>query len=456
MSKDASPQSSQPSDTIDIKIHQRIETCDDSYTLYDYFADDLERIFERGDKLRFSKFGTQSAFLPSVATVMQFLGWNNPSLKMLSFMEGHTGVHLKVSRTARYDLFTQKGVAERAGFEVFSWMTSAAEPFFKQPHAKLQSDLDRSIKLGSNAGDWLTGIAGYKAQAKLKYDDNYFEFTPLINYLEQRCLEDVTFLESVKIKITQQQLDTSNPDTCFALQLPLWQASSLVDEALLNEILSLFKKNSLAEIYSNTQKLNVIRCFLPIHFDFYFGAFASFEVGCVLYYRDEHESLESKKGVLNRAITSYAKNTRVKSCLEALLLEIKDIIPNQKRRMTWTDLAVFIPINIDESEQEYAATTLKRKKVDRLKAWRNKKDLPSNDLLRHFLSNLYEYFGEQDSTALGDLFVIATAIDRQVIHLSKLAERDGISRYEIESEVRTALSNYDKYYQHSLRNISST
>ncbi|MCL1056826.1 hypothetical protein L2729_02325 [Shewanella gelidimarina] len=451
MSKDALPQSSQYPQTTEAKTSLPIERYDGSATLYDYLADGLESIFEQGDKLRFSKFGTQSAYLPSWATVMQLLGWTNPSLKMLSFIEGHTGVPLKVSRTARYDLFTQKGVAERAGFEVFNWMTTAADPFFKQSCSKLQLDMDRASKVGSNAGDWLSGVAGYKAKAKLEHNDDYFELVPLIKFLEKRCREDVSFLELAKKQIKQQQLDTNNPSMAWQLQLPLWNTSSLVDETILNDFSSHFKKIASKETYSNTQKLSFISCYLPIYFDFYFGAFASFEVGCVLYYRDEHESLESKKGILNRAITSYSTTPKVKSCLEALLDEIRDVIPNQERKMTWTDLAAFIPVNVDESELEYSATKLKRKKVDRLKAWRNKKDLPTNDLLRRFLGNIYESIGEQGSSALGDLFVIATGIDRQVTYLSKQAEREGISKGEIESEVRAVLTTYNKYYQHSLK-----
>ena len=450
MSKDALPQLSHKTDALPAKAPLAIESHDDSTTLYNYLADDLDNIFQRGDKLRFSKFGTQSAYLPSFATAMQFLGWKNPSLTLFSFIEAHTGVPLKVSRTARYDLFGQKGVAERAGVEVFNWLTITAESFFKLSRPNLLLDIDRAVRAGSNAGDWLSGIEGYTAQARLNDSDNYFELEPLLGYLELRCREDVIFLESAKSKINQQQIDTSSPDISWQLQQPLWQESSLVDETILNGLASHFKTVALKEAYSSTQKLSFLRCYLPVYFDFYFGAFASFEVGCILYYRDDNESLESKKGILNLAITSYSENPKVKSCFEALLIEIRDAIPYQGRKMTWTDLASFIPVNVDESELETSATTLKRKKVDRLKVWRNKKDLPNNGLLRKFLCNLHEYFGEQDNTVLGDLCLIAMGIDRQVIQLSKMAEREGISKREIESEIRSVLTTYDKYYQHSL------
>lgn len=451
MSKDALSHSSQPTEITDARIPQDNGRGSNSPALHRYLVDALENIFEQGDKLRFSKFGTQSVFLPSCATVMQFLGWTNPSLKMLSFIEDSSGVPLKMSRTARYDLFNQKGVAERAGYEVLNWLTTSTKPFFKLSNLNIQFDIDRAGNVGSNSGDWLTGIAGYKAKAKLKYHDNYFEFVPLITYLEQRCSEDVSFLESAKAKVKQQKIDINRPDTYWQLQLPLWQKSSLVEETILNEFLAHLKNIASKERYSNSQKLAFISCYLPIYFDFYFGAFASFEVGCVLYYHGEHESLESKKGILNRAITSYAANPKIKSCLEALLIEIRDVIPNQECKMTWTDLAAFIPVNVDENELPYSATTLKRKKVDRLKSWRNKKDLPTNDLFRRFLSNLYESFGEQDTTALGDLFVIAIGIDRYVIQLSKQVECEGISKSEIEAAVRAVLSDYDKYYLHMLR-----
>jgi hypothetical protein len=450
MSKDALPHSSPPTETTDARASLSIEKYDASATFYDYLADDLENLFEQGDKLRFSKFGTQSAYLPSWTTVMQFLGWTNPSLKMLSFIEGHTGVPLKISRTARYDLFTQKGVAERAGFEVFNWLTTAAEPFFKQPYSNLHFDIDRASKVGSNAGDWLSGITGFKTQARLNDNDDYFELGPLLGYLEQRCREDITFLESTKIKVKQQQIDTSRSDTCWELQLPLWQASSLVEEAVLNEFLFHFKNIASKEVYSKTQKMAFIRCYLPVYFDFYFGAFASFDVGCVLYYRDEQQSLKSKKGILNRAITSYAINTKIKSCFEALLDEFRTIIPHQKSKMTWTDLASFIPVEYDETEQRSSATKLKRKKTDRMKVWRSKKDFPSYEVLYGFLDNLCGSFGEPRNDTLRDLCLIAMGIDRQITELSKLGVKDGIAQYEMELEIRSMFTTYDKYYQFTL------
>jgi hypothetical protein len=450
MSKDALPKSSPLTETTDAKTSLSIEKYDASATFYDYLADDLENLFEQGDKLRFSKFGTQSAYLPSWTTVMQFLGWTNPSLKMLSFIEGHTGVPLKVSRTARYDLFTQKGVAERAGFEVFNWLTTAAEPFFKQPYSNLHVDINRASKVGSNAGDWLSIIAGYKAQAKLEHNGDYFELTPVIEYLEQRCKEDITFLESTKIKVKQQQIDTSRSDTCWKLQLPLWQASSLVEEAVLNEFLFHFKNIASKEVYSSAQKLAFIRCYLPVYFDFYFGVYASFEVGCVLYYRDDQQSLKSKKGILNRAITSYAINTKIKSCFEALLDEFRTIIPHKNSKMTWTDLASFIPVEYDESEQISSATKLKRKKTDRMKVWRSKKDFPSYKMLYGFLDNLCGSFGEPRNDTLRDLCLITMGIDRQITELSKLGVKDGITQYEMESEIRSMFTTYDKYYQFTL------
>lgn len=81
MSKDALPKSSPLTETTDTKTSLSIKKYDASATFCDYLADDLESLFERGDKLHFSKFGTQSAYLPSWTTVMQFLGWTNPSLK---------------------------------------------------------------------------------------------------------------------------------------------------------------------------------------------------------------------------------------------------------------------------------------------------------------------------------------------------------------------------------------
>jgi hypothetical protein len=450
MSKDALPQSSQPTETTDARTSLSIEKYDASATFYDYLTDDLENIFERGDKLRFSKFGSKSIYLPSWSTVMHFLGWTNPSLEMLSLIEEHSGVPLKVSRTARYDLFTQKGVAERSGVEIFNWLTTTAEPFFKQSHLNLQADIERSIKVGSNAGDWLSGITGFKTQARLNDNDDYFELGPLLGYLEQRCREDITFLESTKRKINLQQIDTSRPDTCWELQLPIWQASSLVEEAVLNEFLFHIKNIVSKEEYTNTQKLAFIRCYLPVYFDFYFGAFASFEVGCVLYYREEQKSLKSKKGVLNRVITSYAINTKIKSCFEALLDEFRTIIPHKNSKMTWTDLASFIPVEYDESEQISSATKLKRKKIDRMKVWRSKKDFPSYKVLYGFLDNLCESFGEPRNDTLRDLCLITMGIDRQITELSKLGVKDGITQYEMESEIRSMFTTYDKYYQFTL------
>jgi hypothetical protein len=450
MSKDALRQQSKNLDSSAAIAPLAIERCDESTSLYNYLADDLENIYERGDKLRFSQLGTQSVYLPSWFTVMHFLGWTNPSLKVLSFIEEHSGVPLKVSRTARYDLFTQKGVAGRSGVEIFNWLTRATESFLKQPQSNLLQDIKSATEVGSNAGDWLSGIAGYKTQAKFKFKDDYFEFTPLIKYLEQRCREDVTFLESTKRKIKQQQIDTSRPDTCWALQLPLWQTSSLVEEAVLNEFLFHFKNIASKEVYSKTQKMAFIRCYLPVYFDFYFGVYASFEVGCVLYYRDDQESLKSKTDILNRVITSYAINTKIKSCFEALLDEFRTIIPHQDSKMTWTDLASFIPVKFDESEQRSSATKLKRKKIDRMKVWRSKKDFPSYEMLYGFLDNLCGSFGEPRNDTLRDLCLITMGIDRQITELSKLGVRDGIAQYEMELEIRSMFTTYDKYYQFTL------
>ncbi|MCL1047521.1 hypothetical protein L2737_19655 [Shewanella electrodiphila] len=446
MSKDALPQSSQPTE---INCGNKSKEMDTDFLTH--IEDYLQQCQEQGEKVRLHSVDMKSLFLPSVETVGKRLGGRFSFVNTLSTVEDYSGVTLKMSRSGRYSLASRKGTTVVSASKFLSWLKVIAAPFFSSQSRQTMEYVTRASKVSSTAADWIMNVNSFESGFKFASVNLSHEFYPLFDYISKRCDADVCQREETKRQTDASYIDDKNLKSAWLQYMPLWSEHSLVSKARLSELTKVISRMTMdgqqvnKELMTDTDKLSYLRCYFALHFDFYFGAMASFEVGLKLFYTKDVEQMKAQKGILCRSLNAYVSEPQIKSCFGALLDELKDEVSQLVGSIGYRKMASFIPVEVDSSKEE--SHKLSQKQYDRLRSWRSGKDSPSDDLLNQFLDNLAGYAGKSNGAPIRMVCRIAISIDKEIKQLLKASKQDYANPADVEHELIQVLADYDRYYQ---------
>jgi hypothetical protein len=405
-----------------------------------YACDHYMQSLQPGEKVSLGqgKGNTSNYYLPPMKQAMRFLGWLNPTRQFIEMSEADNNLPLNIGRSSRYDLMN-KGVGHKTISKFVSWIKTLPLPLERGMTWAEWRQFNVSCDVGSNASDWLISLYCFTSNSL-----RHHEFDYLIHFVRQRCAADVKCLRRGRRLLKRGELNDNNLTDMLQVQVPLWSENSIVGGDVWREVSSLLVGHQEQIPLSESQTLILIAHIAQLQFDFYLEAIACYEVGCVVTQTPEADLTLSPDGILTRGILFYVSDSEVNTCFGGFLKELKRVIAIHKGKLSWRQLAS--AIEVDEDTKVASGDSLNQKQRNRLKDWRNGRNLPSDEKLQSFLAHLLVEF---DESRLNMLFIycrIAIGLDKLVNDFMGSCEREACSMKEVQAVLDSVLARYPNYY----------
>lgn len=396
-----------------------------------------------GKKLNINHGNENNYYLPLPSKLFEFLGFKSGIVNYISKLEAMGAETLNISRSSQYDL-QNKGVGVRTHKKLIYWMLNNFGSLMHLAVEGKDARLDLSYQLNSNAFSWLTMLKTMEVLGS--GDDNLIkpEYTYLLKFINLRCDKQIYFQQHVKNEKVGG-IGLNNTGASWKQYAnPFLHENTVLPLALLDNLDPLMEDASYANRLNPLDKRSLLKNCLRLKFDFLLSAIAHYEVGYAIRFCPDNKNIASKYGLVGKAISKYSNSEEDRTCFDYSLEVLKDRLSDHIPDMSWRKLATYIEIN----ESGEKAELLTDKKYNRLKDWRKGKNLPANELLKQFSTNILN--NDSDDT----LFIccrIAIGIDKMMANLEDELVRELGSVYEVKLMWKKILSHYkNDYYLHYL------
>jgi hypothetical protein len=414
----------------------------------DKFHEELKSTADDNNKVKINEFKSPSFYLPTLASVNEFLGFPSTQKQLIDLLETTYDIPLQISRTSKYGLFG-KGVGLRTISKIISWCKKLPLPFETMMTKRLMVKIERSRKAGSNAGHWFSAIQNFEAGYKFAGGSGEDEFTALLEFLEYRCNTEVDLLLELKQKVKAGTLKATDFSEAWEAQQPLWENNPCIPAHVINNFTQMALLHSQKKSLTAQQTLTFIESYCYLCFDFYLEAITHYEVGCRMYYGKNEEKLENELGMITKAINAYATDEKIKTCFDGILIEFKDAVSELVGETSYRKLASFI--EIEEVQSGDYGESLAEKQYNQLNCWRRGEDLPGAQKLTSFLKNLDEYAGTSSEYLPFLMCRIAMGMDKLVNEVLVQGKRENCNQADLEKTIKKVLAAISEYYKANLK-----
>ena len=415
--------------------------------LIDKFHDDLKDSADKQNKVKIEDYKSPSFYLPPISKVFALLDFVTNQKQLIDLFESSFDKPLNISRTNKYAFFKQ-GVGLRTVSKIVNWLKVIPFPWKDLTNKRAMVKFERSIRVGSNAAGWFSGVNSFQVIFK-RFGKTDHEFTPLFNFIEQRCNTEVDLLLRIKEEVKAGKLTSDDTAAAWQAQQPLWVDNHHIPQDVMNNFIELMLKHQQGEKLTEQQTLSFIECYLYLCFDFYLEAITHFEIGCRMSYGTDQDKIKNDLGMITKAINAYAIQDDIKTCFGGLLKEFKDVLSESVSDTSYRKLASFIEIN--EVESSEFGESKEDKQYKQLKDWRNGKNLPSGKKLTVFLENLDEYAETNSGFVTFDMCRITMGVDKLVNELVRQTKKENCKQADVEVVIKKVLSNIPNYYRANLK-----
>jgi hypothetical protein len=419
----------------------------DNDIVLDQFHEDLKNTADENNKVKMTDFKSPSFYLPPISKVYALLGFITNQKQLIDLLENTYDTQLNVSRTNKYAFFKQ-GVGLRTVSKIIGWLKLIPFPFEQLASKKVMAKVNRAIKAGSNAASWFTGVNSFQVGFKRSGQTDH-EFTLLFNFIEQRCNTEVDLLLNIKEDVKAGKLSSSDITAAWKAQYPLWENNPYIPSNVIEDFVEILLLHQQGNKLNEDQTLSFIESYIYLHFDFFLEAITHYEVGCRIYYGKNKDKIVNELGMITKAIYAYATQDEVKSCFAGLLKEFKDFLSETIEETGYRKLATFI--ELEGSENNEFGESVVNKQYNQLKDWRNSVNLPSNEKLMAFLSNLDKFAGASSGYVTFDMCKVTMGVDKLVNELLLQTQKENCKPAEVELIVKKVLANIPSYYRANLK-----
>jgi hypothetical protein len=412
----------------------------------DQFHEDLKNTADGNNKVKMTDFKSPSFYLPPISEVYALLGFITNQKQLIDLLENTYDTQLNVSRTNKYAFFKQ-GVGLRTVSKIIGWLKLIPFPFEQLASKKVMVKVNRAIKAGSNAASWCAGVNSFQVGFKRSGQTDH-EFTFLFNFIEQRCNTEVDLLLNIKEDVKAGKLSSGDIAAAWKAQYPLWENNPYIPSNIIKDFVELLVLHQQGKKLNEEQTLSFIESYIYLYFDFFLEAVIHYEVGCRIYYGKSKDKIKNELGMITKAIYAYATQDEVKSCFAGLLKEFKDFLSETIEETGYRKLATFI--ELEGSENNNSGESVVNKQYNQLKDWRNGVNLPSNEKLMAFLSNLDKFAGASSGYVTFDMCKVTMGVDKLVNELLVQTQKENCNQAEVELIIKKVLANIPSYYKANL------
>lgn len=433
--------------TKQTKSTEQANTINQNDTVLDKFHEELKSRADANNKVKIIEFKSPSFYLPTLASVNEFLGFPSTQKQLIDLLEITYETPLDVKRSSRFGLFG-KGVGLRTISKIIAWCKKLPLPFETMMTKRLMVKIERSRKAGSNAGHWYSAMQNFEAGFKFAGGSGEYEFTALLEFLEHRCNTEVGLLQELKQKVKAGTLKATDLAEACKAQQPLWENNLCIPVHVTDNFAQIALAHSQQKTLTEQQTLSFIESYCYLCFDFYLEAITHYEVGCRMYYGKNKEKLENELGMITKAIYAYATDDTITTCFGGMLTELKDVATELVGETSYRKLASFIEIEEDKSIA--CGESLADKQYGQLKDWRNGENLPSGKKLITFLQNLDDYADTSSDFVTFLMCRITMGIDKLIDEVLVQSQRDNCNQQDVEIIIKKVLSGIPAYYRTNL------
>ncbi|WP_159820276.1 hypothetical protein [Colwellia sp. 20A7] len=412
------------------------------------FYDELKESVDKENKVKINDCKSPSFYLPPISEVSSVFGFITNQKQFIDIFEAQYKKPLKISRTSKYALFN-KGVGLRTTMKIIKWLKLLPVPFENLLPKKVIAKSIRAAQAKSNAIYWFPAIHSFKEGCKHSGHDDLDEFSPLLNFIEQRCNTEVNLMLEFKKDLKVGKIKLKDNISATKFQQSLWANCPNISPSTILKLSELIEFNEQQKQLTEQQKLTFIESYCSLIFDFYLEAITHYEIGCRMYYETNKEKAENELGMVTKAINAYARQENIKTCFAGLLKEFKSVLSETNENEGYRKLASCI--EIDESEPSEFGESLRDKQYNQLKDWRNGQNLPSGEKLTVFIQNLDKY--ANTSRGLVTFFMCKTviAMDKLIDEFIEQSQNDNCNQADAEIIIKKVLSKVPNYYQTNLK-----
>jgi len=403
-----------------------------------------------GEKIAIN-LGTNNAhYLPPPTVVFNFLGFKYGIPDTIKKLENIGVKPLDIPRTSRYDL-QNKGVGKRTYKKYIDWVIDLPISLLDNIIEGRNPKLDASAKTSSNAFHWITFLIG--VTNSMQPDDELRpEYIPLIEFIEYRCDTEVDMQQRTSNRDDYESLSRSDTHIWWPqLAKPFFAKHTVFTSDILDSLDSFMVNGSVPYDLTVTEKNTLYKNLLRLKFDFILASISHYEVGIIISRCPDTESMRAMTPLTCHAITKYISHDESRTCFDLALQKLKDWCSETESGMSWREIASYIPVdNIDPNNA--SPTRHIDKQYSRLKDWRKGKNLPSNELLELFTTNIAESMGSHsEGDSLFILCRITIGLDKTLSNLVKEWSKDIGSKSQVSVIWKDVLSHYhEDYYLHYL------
>lgn len=431
-----------------VKPSKQVNTTNQKDVVLDKSHEELKNTADINNKVKINEFKSPSFYLPTLASVNEFLGFPSTQKQLIDFIETTYETKLDVKRSTRYSLFG-KGVGLRTVSKIITWCKKIPLPFETMMTKRLIVKIERSRRAGSNAGDWFSAMQNFGIGFKFAGGSGEDEFTALLEFLEHRCNTEVDLLLELKQKVKAGKLKATDFAEAWKAQQPLWENNPCIPAHITDKFAQIALVHSQQKSLTEQQTLTFIESYCYLCFDFYLEAITHYEVGCRMCYGKNKEKLKNELGMITKAITAYATDDATTTCFDGMLKELKNVASELVGETSYRKLASFIEIEEDKSIA--CDESLADKQYGQLKDWRNGKSRPSNAKLITFLQNLDRHVGGDNSPITSLMCRITMGMDKLVNEVLAQSKRDNCNQADVKKIIKNVLAAMPEYYRANLK-----
>lgn len=380
--------------------------------------------------------GYKNYFLPPFEEMMSFLNIKCDLSALYKHAEV-SGISLpQISHGSLHQLHHQgvgKGVYKKLINTLISLPSFPTQSLIKDK----DQWIDRSDSANSNALSWFGGIYQYnffKTDKNLDQHELAF-YQYLMTFIEQRCQQDIAYLEQRNNKIEDLMLPKVNP--CFSNHTQIDNVHLVVLEEVLSEA---FDINLLDE----KKKIAIIEASLTCEYDFLFNCIACYEVGYMVTNNLLNIDSDNKKAVstIYLMMDHYTQLKNDETCFHSFWKVIQLTLKDNGIDLSNRKLASFIQIN----QHTDSFNSLNDAQYNVLKKWFKQQDLPSNDKLRSFVDSFAESIGFGWTNHFLLMAKIALGFDTLLNQKSEQVKNSFGSDIDVTAIWKRVLGRYSEYY----------
>lgn len=382
-------------------------------------------------------------FLPQLEKVISDLGLPFTHKDNFELIQSQTGNDINISPTTLYKLTTGGSVGQNTQNKLAELYSDVRELYQTTPPTIAL--IQRSLKVRSNATDWIYAIDGFNQKRKNNV------WPDITHFLANRCMQDITFFEALK-KVNGQ-------DDQITIYMDFLKEHTLIP---LRYILAYhgFMKQHFAQEGTAIEQIEIIDSLLfvfHLRVDFLFAALASFERDLDLpHFQLNPGYIPHCRGGETIKYYIQANHSGTKGYRNLFGCFLHWIIENMPKpdgnKLTWSELATFIPVPENTSSVE----TIEKRQYDELRKWRKartNRNRPGGKKLAAFIAAIFNTDdGQADVVYL--LLKLFMLLDELVIEweykISQInAEYNFSSKINSKELICSVLLHYNEHWLNS-------